>query len=241
MSRYTGKRIVITGGASGIGAAIALAMAGEGGIVAVLDLNGEAAKTVADKCDDAYAIPCDVSDQDAVTSAFAEVDATLGGVDVLVNNAGHAPPRSEELTRRALDNMQRVMTGETPRPLQSLSSLDPGEWDRMLRVHLYGTFYCSREAMARMEHSDAGGVILNVASILGMAGSAAAPHYAAAKGGIIALTKSLAAEGAAAKVRVNAIAPGWIDTPMTQGSLLPEVSAMLRCRSRRTGSAPLTR
>ena len=227
MGRYTGKRVVVTGGASGIGAAIALAMAAEGGTVAVLDLDDERAGSIAEKCGGGIAIGCDVADPDVVAEAFAEIDTALGGVDVLVNNAGHAPPRKEELTRRSLDNMQRVMTGESPQALKSLSALSTDEWDRMLRVHLYGTFYCSREAMARMEAGD-GGVILNLASILGIAGSAAAPHYAAAKGGIIALTKSMAAEGAGVGIRVNAIAPGWIDTPMTQGTLIPEVAAMLR-------------
>ena len=147
---------------------------------------------------------------------------------MLVNNAGHAPPRNEELTQRSLANMQRAMTGESPEPLQALSSLGLDEWDRMLRVHLFGTFYCAREAMTRMQGRESGGVILNMASILGIAGSAAAAHYAAAKGGIIAFTKSLAAEGATAGVRVNAIAPGWIDTPLTQNALAPEVAAMLR-------------
>ena len=228
MSRYTGKRVVVTGGASGIGAAIASAMAAEGAVVAVLDVNTEQATSVAEKCGGgAVALTCDVSDPAAVADAFGEIDGALGGVDVLVNNAGHAPPRNEQVTQRALGNMQRAMTGESPEPLQALSSLSLDEWDRMLHVHLYGTFYCAREAMARMERTG-GGAILNLASILGIAGSAAAPHYAAAKGGIIALTKSMATEGAAAGIRVNAIAPGWIDTPMTQGTLLPEVAAMLR-------------
>ena len=228
-ARYVGKRAVVTGGASGIGAAIAMAMAAEGGAIAVLDLDLERAQAIAGKCGgDSIALACDVADPKAVAGAFGQIDATLGGVDVLVNNAGHAPARDELRTQRALTNMQRAMTGEPPEPLQILSSLGLDDWDRMLRVHLYGTFFCSREAMARMQRDNAGGVILNLASILGIAGSAQAPHYAAAKGGIIALTKSIAAEGATAGVRANAIAPGWIDTPMTQGALVPELAAMLR-------------
>ena len=228
-ARYGGKCVVVTGGGSGIGAAIAIAMAAEGGTVAVLDLDVDRAHAIVDKCGgDSLALTCDVADEAAVATAFAEIEAKLGGVDVLVNNAGHAPPRDEARTQRALLNMRRAMTGEAPEPLEALSSLSSDEWDRMLRVHLYGTFYCSRVAMARMQRSETGGVILNMSSILGIAGSTMAPHYAAAKGGIIALTKSMAAEGATSGVRVNAIAPGWIDTPMTQGTLVPEVAAMLR-------------
>lgn len=229
MGRFDGKRVAVTGAGSGIGAAIALGMAAEGARVAVVDLDGNRARAIAEKCGNgSIALACDVADPQAVATTFAAIDAALGSVDVVVNNAGHAPVRNEALTQRVLDNMQRAMTGQSQQPLQSLSSVSLDDWDRMIRVHLYGTFYCSREAMTRMEASGTGGVILNMASILGIAGSAAAAHYAAAKGGIIAFTKSLAAEGAAAGIRANAIAPGWIDTPMTQGTLAPEVAGILR-------------
>jgi NAD(P)-dependent dehydrogenase (short-subunit alcohol dehydrogenase family) len=228
MDRYEGKCVAVTGAGSGIGAAVALAMAAEGAAVAVIDMDADRARAISDKCGDGcVALTCDVSDAQAVASTFAEIDSALGSIDVLVNNAGHAPARNEALTGRLLENMQRAMTGESQQPLQSLSSLSLDDWDRMLRVHLYGTFYCAREAMARMERGS-GGVILNMSSILGIAGSAAAAHYAAAKGGIIAFTKSLASEGSAAGIRVNAIAPGWIDTPMTQGALTSETGAVLR-------------
>jgi NAD(P)-dependent dehydrogenase (short-subunit alcohol dehydrogenase family) len=229
MGRYDGKRVAVTGAGSGIGAAIALGMAAEGAAVAVIDMDGDRAGAIAAKCGNgSAALTCDVADAQAVVSTFAEIDDVLGPVHVVVNNAGHAPVRNEALTQRVLDNMQRAMTGDSQQPLESLSSVSLDDWDRMIRVHLYGTFYCAREAMTRMERRATGGVILNMASILGIVGSAAAAHYAAAKGGIIAFTKSLAAEGAAADIRVNAIAPGWIDTPMTQGTLAPEVAGVLR-------------
>src|SRR5437763_1517969 len=118
MTRFEGRRIVVTGGASGIGAAIAAGVAAEGGIVAVLDLDEEAARASADACGaGSVALRCDVADPDAVTAAFADIDSTLGGVDVLVNNAGHAPPRDPALTQRALENMQRAMAQQPPLPL----------------------------------------------------------------------------------------------------------------------------
>ena len=228
MNRYAGKRVVVTGGASGIGAAITLGMAGEGARVAVLDLNDAAAQTVADKAgNDSVATRCDVSDPEEVAGAFAAVDEAFGGLDVLVSNAGIATTPDPDKVARMLSNMQRAMVGEAPEPMRSISSLDVDEWDRMLRVHLHGTFYCAREAMRRMEEAG-GGVILNMSSILGIAGSGGSAHYSAAKGGIIALTKSMAQDGVTAGIRVNAIAPGWIDTPLTQNALAPELAALLR-------------
>lgn len=228
VERFAGKGAVVTGAGSGIGAAIARALAGDGAAVALLDLDEARAKAVADDAGSScVGISCDVADAAAVAAAFERVDRELPRLDVLVNNAGHAPPRRPEITDRSMANLQRVMAGEPPQPLEVVSTLADDEWDRMLRVHLSGTFFCAREAFRRMQGAG-GGVVLNVASILGIAGSAAAPHYSAAKGGIIALTKSLALEGVNAGIRVNAIAPGWIDTPMTANALAPEVAAMLK-------------
>src|SRR6476469_8138807 len=109
MGRYDGKRVAVTGAGSGIGAAIALAMAAEGAAVAVIDVDGERARAITDKCGDSgVALTCDVADAQAVASTFAEIDRELGPLDVLVNNAGHAPARNEALTQRGLDNMQRA-------------------------------------------------------------------------------------------------------------------------------------
>lgn len=228
MGRYEGKRAVVTGGASGIGAAIALGMAAEGAVVAVLDLDQDGAALVADKAGGrSVGVRCDVADPDDVVRAFAAVDEALGGLDVLVNNAGHASPRDDEKTQRALGNLEKRMLGQPEEPLRGATSLELDDWDRMIKVHLYGTFYCAREGMRRMEVSGTGGAILNLASILGIAGSGMAPHYSAAKGGIIALTKSLAQDGVASGVRVNAIAPGWIDTPLTQAALSAEMAGVI--------------
>jgi 3-oxoacyl-[acyl-carrier protein] reductase len=228
MSRFSGRSGVVTGAGSGIGAAIARALAAEGAVVALLDVDEQKAKAVATEAgSECLPLGCDVADADAVRSAFRVIDRELPGLDVVVNNAGYAPPRDPAVTARAQGNMQRAATGQLPQPLEALSSLSDEDWDRMLRVHLYGTFYCAREAFARMQHAG-GGVIVNMASILGISGAAAAAHYSTAKGGIIALTKSLALEGATAGIRVNAIAPGWIETPMTQDVLDSEVATLLR-------------
>ncbi len=228
MQRYEGKRVVVTGGASGIGAAIALGMAAEGASVAVLDLDEAGAQVVADKAGGrSLAVRCDVADPADVARAFVAVDEALGGLDVLVNNAGHASPRDDSKTQRALGNLEKRMLGQPEEPLRGASSLELDDWDRMIRVHLSGTFFCAREGMRRMEQAGTGGAMLNMASILGIAGSGLAPHYSAAKGGIIALTKSLAQDGVAARIRVNAIAPGWIDTPLTQAALSAEMGGVL--------------
>ena len=225
MQRLNGRIAVVTGAASGIGRAISLAFAREGARVAALDVRADAARAVADEAEgEILAYGCDVSSPEWVRETFDAVAGDLGAVDVLVNNAGIAV-RRQEVQDRAAANIEALLTGGEPRSLQATSTLDDETWDRTIRVHLYGTFHCSREALKVMESRRAG-VICNMSSVLGVWGSDAAPEYGAAKGGIAAFTKGLAMEVLHAGIRVNAIAPGFVRTPMTQEQIDPRLSAM---------------
>jgi 3-oxoacyl-[acyl-carrier protein] reductase len=194
---------VITGGASGLGAAIAARFAAEGARVAVADLQPTAAH---------ISIVTDVADSRAVAQLFAAVAERLGPVDILVNCAGHAGTR---------------------RPT---TAVDDDFWARMLAVHLSGTFYCTREALRVMQPRKRGRII-NVASVAGQGGFPQTAPYSAAKAGILGLTRSVAAEVIADGVHVNAIAPGFIDTPMLQ-NIPQEVLAqyVTRVPQRRIGT-----
>ncbi|MGO8904855.1 MAG: SDR family NAD(P)-dependent oxidoreductase [Solirubrobacteraceae bacterium] len=226
MERMQGRIAVVTGGASGIGRAISLAFAREGARVAVLDLRADAASAVAAEAGtDARGYGCDVADPAAVRQTFAAVAAELGALDVLVNNAGIAV-RRQDVQDRAVANIEAMITGGEQVSLRATSTLDDETWDRTLRVHLYGTFHCSREALRVMEQRGSG-VICNMSSVLGVWGSPAAPEYGAAKGGIAAFTKGLALEVLHAGIRVNAIAPGYVRTPMTQEQIDPRLTAMM--------------
>lgn len=220
-----GRIAVVTGGASGIGRAISIAFAREGATVAVLDLREQPASAVAAEAGgDARGYGCDVAASEAVRDTFNAVARDLGAVDVLVNNAGIAV-RRQEVQDRALANIEAMMTGGQAGSLRATSTLDDDTWDRTLRVHLYGTFHCSREVLKVMEPRGSG-VICNMSSVLGVWGSPAAPEYGAAKGGIAAFTKGLAMEVLHAGIRVNAIAPGYVRTPMTQEQIDPRLTAM---------------
>jgi len=220
-----GRIAVVTGGASGIGRAISIAFAREGATVAVLDLKQETAGAVAGEAGEgARGYGCDVGAPGAVREAFDAVARELGPVDVLVNNAGIAV-RRQEVQDRAIANVEAMMTGGEAGSLRATSTLDDETWDRTLRVHLYGTFHCSREALKVMEERGSG-VICNMSSVLGVWGSPAAPEYGAAKGGIAAFTKGLAMEVLHAGIRVNAIAPGYVRTPMTQEQIDPRLTAI---------------
>lgn len=173
---------VITGGASGLGAAIATRFEAEGARVAVADLR-PARKF--------FSVVADVADSHAVARLFAEVAESLGPVEILVNCAGH---------------------GGTP---GSAAELPDDYWARMLAVHLSGTFYCMREALRVMQPRKQGRII-NVASVAGLHGFARTAAYSAAKAGVLGLTRSVATEVIGDGVHVNAIAPGFIDTPILQ-------------------------
>jgi 3-oxoacyl-[acyl-carrier protein] reductase len=216
MGRLAGKLALVTGGARGIGAAIARRFSEEGASVVVNDLDlGSAEKTALDVGGEA--VVADVSDPKAVAEMFRQVADRHGRLDVLVNNAGISGMEGNpELVARFRDRSaqqvaQLAAGGEITAHLDVTVELDDEAWRRMIAVHLDGTFYCSREAL-RIMGPQLSGAIINMGSIMGTSGGAGAPHYCAAKAGILGFTRSLARELVSRKIRVNAIAPGWIDT-----------------------------
>ncbi len=198
MGMLKDKTALITGAARGIGRDIAVTFAREGANIACLDLDLQGLKETAAEVEKTgrrvVFHACDISEFGDLEKKVTAVSKDFSRLDILVNNAG--------VTR---DNLLLRMT--------------EGEWDLVLRVNLKGSFNCSK-AVARQMIKQREGRIINIASIIGIIGNAGQANYAASKGGLIALTKSLAKEFAGRNVNVNAIAPGFIKTRMTEE--LPE-------------------
>ena len=217
-----GKGVLITGGASGLGARTAELLTDRGARVAVADINMDAADELARQLG-GIALACDVTDSTQVRSAVGKTVEAFGTLDVMINNAGIAPPPDNDRFQKMVNNqMARLDASIEASPLDILVNLSDGVWDRMIRTHLYGVFYGIREALAHMTPRRTGSII-NISSILGMRPSASAPHYSVAKAGIIALTKATSAEVSEFGVRINAVCPGYTDTP-----LLSHYSEMMR-------------
>ena len=219
MNRLQGKVALITGGGSGLGRAIALRFREEGAELVINDLTQSPAETVAREVG-GYAVAFDVSDSAAVAAGFKDVAQRFGRLDVLVNNAGIGGMGTEEeraeRSRTGEEIVAQIMAGGPVTTfLDSTVNLSDDDWRRMLSIHLDGTFYCTREALRIMQPQMAGSII-NMGSIMGSAGGAGAAAYCAAKAGIMGLTRSLALELVHRNIRVNSIAPGFIDTPMTE-------------------------
>ena len=197
--RLAGKVAVITGAARGIGAATARLFAREGASVVLADMLEEQGKAVAAEIKKAGGkaefVHCDVTKSNDVKNAISSAVRLYGKLDILFNNAG--------------------IIGVTA----DLANYPEEDFDRVLSVNLKGYFLGLRHAIPEML-KNGGGSIINTASILGMVGSPFAAAYAAAKGGVIALTRVAALECAGQAIRVNAIAPGAVDTPMLQGQII---------------------
>jgi len=185
---------IVTGGASGIGEAIARRFAREGATVAILDIDKDKADRVAASITDgrAVAFACDVSREADVEPVVGQVAARLGMPNLLVNDAGIKP---------------------TLTPIDQLREAD---WDAMLDAHLRGCLLCTKHVIPHMKASGRGAIV-NIASLAGIRGRPLRHSYIAAKHGIIGLTKSVALECVADNIRVNAIAPGPVATPMLIG------------------------
>jgi 3-oxoacyl-[acyl-carrier protein] reductase len=227
--RLDGRTALITGAGSGLGRAIAILFAREGARVMVNDVSRETAEATVEAMGDARergcAVAADVSDSAAVRAMFAELTQRFGGLDILVNNAGigETGNRRDEVNRKGEAQMRELTSGGKIESHWDVTvSLSDEEWQRMINVHLNGTFFCTREALKLMSGKNRGSII-NMSSVAGLHGIPIAPHYGAAKGGILGLTRSVALEVGSRNIRVNAICPGWIETPMTQ-----DFSPMLR-------------
>ena len=227
---------LVTGGGSGIGRAICLTFAEEGARVVVNDIRLEAAEaTVKEMSDPARgrAIQADVADSAQVRAMFATIERELGGLDILVNNAGIALGADEDreaLRRKFETRIMETVSGQGIQThLDITENLSDEAWRRMIAVHLDGTFFCTREALRLMSRQNRGAII-NLSSVAALAGLESVPHYSAAKGGILGFTRAVAREVASRGIRVNAICPGYIDTPMTQ-PMSPLMRAAARSRT----------
>jgi NAD(P)-dependent dehydrogenase (short-subunit alcohol dehydrogenase family) len=195
-----GLRVMVTAGAAGIGRAIALAFAHDGARVHVCDVDEGALESFAGECPEARVTRADVASVGEVDAFFEAAQAWLGGLDVLINNAGIAGP-----------------TGR-------VEDIEPQDWDRTLAININGQFYCTRRAVPLLKAAG-GGSIVNLSSTAGIMGFPLRTPYAASKWAVAGLTKSLSMELGEFGIRVNAICPGAVAGPRIERVIAADAQA----------------
>ena len=207
MFSLTGRVALVTGASSGLGTQFAKALADNGAAVTLVARRADRLKALKDEIESkggkAVAIEADVTDRVAMVRAFDAAEKAFGTVTILVNNAGIAHGG------RAVE-------------------MPPEEWHKVVSTNLDAVFFWAQEAARRMLASKKQGAIVNIASVLGFAVSKGAAAYAAAKAGVVQVTKALAVELAFKGVRVNAIAPGWFVTEMNDDYLMSEAGTAIK-------------
>lgn len=203
MSSMEGKVCLVTGAADGIGREAAIGFAAEGASLVLADINEEKLAITRDLVgDDAITVLTDVADENACQLMVDTAVEAFGRVDVLLNNAGIPGARART------------------------ADVSTEEWNRVIAVNQTGVFFCSRAAIPVMQ-AGGGGVIINIASVDGQIGMGSLSHYVSSKHAVIGLTKTIALEYGGDNIRAVAVAPGFIDTTMTQGALKPEERDLL--------------
>ncbi len=207
MGRLDGKVVVITGAGSGIGREAVALFCGEGARVCVADVDRDAAAVTAASCEDAFVQHVDVSDADSVSAMYAETAERYGGIDVLYNNAGVMP--SDDA---------------------SILDTDEDAWERVLRVNARGVFLCCKHGIPHLL-ARGGGSVVNVASFVALMGAATSQiAYTASKGAVLSMTRELAVQFARQGVRVNALCPGPVETPLLMRLFADDPAAYERRR-----------
>ena len=219
MDRLKNKVALITGGSRGLGASIAKHFFNEGAKIILCDIDIKKANEIANELN-GKAYFMDVSDSKNVEDIFSNIKSEFNQLDILVNNAGiNGFENRQDLLddRMKVNNLQNKEFSETGKINSHFNvtvSMTDDDWHKMIAVHLNGTFFCTREALKIMNNQESGSII-NMGSVLGTTGGPSSPHYSAAKAGILGFTRATARELASRNIRVNAIAPGYIDTDMT--------------------------
>ena len=191
MGRLDGKVVVITGAASGIGREAALLFSNEGARICVADVSDEEGERTASECDDAFFFPADVTSPESVEAMYRTTAERYSGVDVLYNNAGIMPPDDG-----------------------SILETEPDAWQRVQDVNATGVYLCCKHGIPHLLERG-GGSVINVASFVALMGAATSQiSYTASKGAVLSMSRELAVEFARRGVRVNALCPGPVETPL---------------------------
>jgi 3-oxoacyl-[acyl-carrier protein] reductase len=232
-----GKTCLVTGSTRGIGRAIAEELAKAGARVVISGTREQDVTRVVEEMRaegaEVFGFACDVRQYDEVEALMDFAAANAGGLDILVNNAGIAFAPGDDRRAIGQKSQTRIMEMVSGQGVQThldiTQNLSDESWRRMLAVHLDGTFFCTREALRLMSRRNRGAII-NLSSVAALTGLETVPHYSAAKGGILAFTRAVAKDVASRGIRVNAICPGYIDTPMTE-SISPLIRAAVIART----------